>query len=181
MNRLLERMPAASDPAYPVRVNGRWTEWRISLYLTDRWGDVNAAASRVLATGNPEADDPAAQLAANPPLLARLREQMFDEATFVARKDGRFGVLFEIERACREVESEHDPAGAEGYLPAADVVAALEAAASRIAARFAGVELAVPEHRLLTPAVPTIWAFVPDGVLPAPAQREALWLALEHA
>lgn len=71
------------NPAIQVREagnNGEWSTWHISQNLTDRWGGFNyhnAAAK------------PLEPLEDSPELLERLRSQMWDEITFVTRKDGQ--------------------------------------------------------------------------------------------
>ncbi len=89
---------ALVDPEIEVRDLGNpevFTTWHISQNLTDRLGEINDFDAE---------NKPLDKLQHESGLLDRLREQMVDEITFVARKDGRFGILFEVECASQESE-----------------------------------------------------------------------------
>lgn len=87
-------MPKSADDSQDPHVRVRtvanpneWSSWPISVNLTDRWGDINWHDGE---------NKPLAALVEDPALLERLRAQMWDECTFITRKDGKFGLLFEV-------------------------------------------------------------------------------------
>ena len=144
-------------------------EWKISQNLTDRWGEINYhnAKNKPLALLEDDAD-----------LLERLRAQMWDELTFITRKDGQFGILFEVEYC--SIESEGEEAVGErpyNYKPHATVVAALLKEMLPLVEEYPGVSFAVPDKENIVNDRPAAWAFVPDGLLNA-EQREKLGMAL---
>ena len=150
------------DPAIQVREagnNGEWSTWHISQNLTDRWGGFNyhnAAAK------------PLEPLEDSPELLERLRSQMWDEITFVTRKDGQFGILFEVEFCSRESEEGIYDMTDDWYkrLPAhSEAVARLLRGLEAIAPQYPGVCFAVPRESEIVEDRPAAWAFVPDGLL----------------
>lgn len=86
-------MTAITKPDLEVKVHPlgkptEWTLWHISTNLTDRWGDLNYHNAE---------NKPLEPLEADNDLLERLRSQMWDEETFIVRKDGQFGILFEVD------------------------------------------------------------------------------------
>lgn len=149
---------AVATPAAPAF----GAEWKISANLTDRWGEINNADAH---------RKPLAQLESTPGLLERLRTQMFDEITFVARKDGTFGVLFEVEYT--SIESDGENPDAMDLLPYDEMVRRLLTQADQLSREFPQVEFAVPNDREVFEGRPAIWGFAPDGVL-NPEQRDAL-------
>jgi len=172
---LLVRVPRdVPDPKVRVQLvaeDGAWGEWKLSQNLTDRWGDLNY---------HNEANKPLELLSDNEPLLKRLVSQMWDEATFVVRKDGQFGILFEAEFCSRESE-EHDAQSNPEFFaklkPHDDAVKALLEGMKPLAERFPGVLFAVPEPQAVINDRPAAWAFVSDGLLSA-EQRDELGHAL---
>lgn len=165
------------DPVAKVRSiasDVEWEEWRISQNLTDRWGEINYYNAE---------NKPLELLEFNQPLLERLIQQMWAEETFVVRKDGRFGILFELEMTSLESDghenSESDPECASNnkLRPAEEVVAYLKTALAEIAPRFPGVEFCVPDQSEICNDRPAAWAFVVDGLL-TDDQRDALGTAL---
>lgn len=145
------------DPAVKVRSakdGGQWTEWNISLNLTDRWGDINEYDA---------ANKPLAALEQAEGLLERLREQMCDEMTFIVRKDGKFGLLYE-EEFCSQ-ESEGGAGDSSLHKPHAVVIMALLEGMAKLVERFPGVEFAVPRESEVIDDRPAAWAFVEDGLL----------------
>lgn len=156
------------DPAlkvYPLEGNGEQGEWRISADITDRWGELNE---------HQWARKPLIALFRHEGLLNRLREQMQGESTFVARKDGRFGLLFEVEYECRE--SETDSAGgaeyAEGLKSREAVVQALREGLREVAKRFPELDFCIPDSEHIYKERPAVWAFMPDGALTESRRRE---------
>jgi len=158
------------DPEIKVREPAGWSTWRISQNLTDRWGDINRYN---------EANKPLALLEGTPGLLERLTAQMCDEITFVARKDGQFGLLFEIEFCSIESEKDKHDSGewSQALKPHAQVVSALLAGLQALAPQYPGVSFAVPDESQIMDERPAAWAFVPDGLL-TEDQRHALSHAL---
>jgi hypothetical protein len=162
------------DPAIKVHPLGRpdeWEIWNISQNLTDRWGNLN----------DYNADTkPLELLLDDNGLLERLRGQMWDDLTFVVRKDGQFGILFESEYCSIESEAqykEEDPEWYSTLKPHAKVVDRLLQAMEPLAQRFPGVQFAVPDESQIINDRPAAWAFVPDGLLSA-EQREELGIAM---
>lgn len=150
------------DPVAKVRIpgsGGEWSEWKISQNLTDRWGEINDYSRE---------KKPLELLEQDTELLERLRSQMWDEATFVARKDGRFGILFEVEfcsRESEESEKDHDPYWYSTLRPHDQVVKVLLADLAELAREYPGVEFAVPSESEIIDDRPAAWAFVADGLL----------------
>jgi len=164
-------VPDPMVKVHPVGKPDEWEEWHISQNLTDRWGDLNYHNA-----GN----KPLRPLEEDSTLLERLRTQMWDEMTFIVRKDGKFGILFEAEFCSLESEEhakDHDPNWYATLNPHAEVVKALLEKMSRLAERFPDVQFAVPDKAQVVNDRPAAWAFVPDGLL-TEDQREELGKAL---
>lgn len=130
---------------------------RMTPYLTDRKGciDYNDAGNKPLSTLQSEAG-----------LLERLRSQMWEEGTVIARQYGSFGVLFE--RQFLTVET--DPEAAEkGDVPdllgRADLEEILASGLARLQDQFASVDFMVPDPALIEGQRTAVWAFVKDGLL----------------
>jgi hypothetical protein len=105
---------------------------------------------------------------------------MWDECTFIVRKDGKFGIWLEAEFCSLESEEhakEDDPDWYATLKPHAEVVKALLAGMTPLAERYPGVQFAVPDESHVINDRPAAWAFVPDGLLSA-EQREELGKAL---
>lgn len=165
---------SAQDPQIevrPVPFAGEASTWNITTNISDRWGDVNPYHAR-----NPAAK----QYIYDEVLQARLRDQMWDEATFVVRKDGQYGILFEAEYLSRESEQgryqEGDPFYAD-LKPHEEVAKALIEKMAALPEKFPGVLFAVPHESAVYHGRPAVWAFVADGLL-SEAQRKALGDAL---
>lgn len=157
------------DPAikiHPVGTTDEWAIWNISLYLTDRWGDINDCE-----TENKSLD----LLIEDSNLLGRLRKQMWNELTFIVRKDGKFGILFQVEFCSQESEEGENSVGE--LNPQHEVVKSLRDAMRPLVKRFPSVEFAVFDEPEIFNERPAAWAFVADGLLTG-AQREELGSAL---
>lgn len=141
--------------------------WAITLDLTDRWGDINTACAQ---------NKPLDELTADPVRLQRLRDQMWDEITFIVRKDGQFGLLYEVEYLSVESE-DRDESPPLGLLPFDQVKRQLLVQCTELSAKYPGVQFAVPDPALVYKDRPAIWGFAADGVLDA-VQRESLGRAL---
>jgi hypothetical protein len=116
---------------------------------------------------------------ADPALLGQLVSQMCDEDTFVSRKDGQFGLLFEFEYLCDESENnnEDDP---DDYPPRAEVVARLLNAMTELEEKYPQVEFCVPDETHIFYERPAIWGFYKPGTL-TEEQRDELSFALYRA
>lgn len=155
----------------PLGKPEEWKVWNISQNLTDRWGDINYH------NGD---NKPLELLEDDDALLERLRAQMWDELTFIVRKDGKFGILFESEFCtleCEEHAKDGDPDWYATLKPHAEVVKALLDGMKLLAERYPDVQFAVPDESQVINDRPAAWAFVSDGVLSA-EQREELGKAL---
>ena len=145
------------QPSAPVTVtlpSGKEAHWNIEQNLTDRWGELNDAYYH---------QKPGlAPLSADKSLRDQCTAQMWDEATFVVRKDGKFGVLYEVEYASFESEAAMLARYAEEntYAPHADVVAGLLAALKELAPEYPNVEFCVPPKEEIVEERPAAWAFV---------------------
>jgi hypothetical protein len=173
--QLLVRVPKdVPDPKVRVQLvteDGAWSEWNLSQNLTDRWGDLNY---------HDEENKPLELLSDDEPLLTRLVSQMWDEATFVVRKDGKFGILFEAEFCSRESEehdAKHNPEFFAKLKSHDEAVKELLNGMKPLAEKFPGVLFAVPEPQAVINDRPAAWAFVADGLL-TPEQRDELGHAL---
>lgn len=147
------------DPMTPVTsLDGKPDVWFISQRLTDNFGDVNM--------GN-EDTSPLQTLWYDQPLLERLIAQMWDEATFVVRKDGNFGLLYEVEFFSRESESclTNDPVELGKLNSHADVVARLTQGLKQLQLGFPQVDFCVPAAHNIIQGRPAAWAFAKDGLL----------------
>lgn len=141
-------------------------EWRLTHNLSDRQG------LRVKYSPNGGA---LALLNADLALVQRLAHQMWEDFTFVARKDGQFGVLFEVEFSARESEPEHyqsSPEQLQALKPRAEVEKQLLQGLDSLASLYPGVAFAVPVAEQ-PDSKPAAWAFVPEGLLDD-HQRRAL-------
>ena len=158
------------DPVVKVHPIGKpegWDEWHISQNLTDQWGEINSHNA---------ANKPLAFLEADSALLERLRAQMWDELTFIVRKDGQWGILYELEFCTRESdesEKDRDPVWYAALKPRNELVEALLETMEPLAERFPGVQFAVPDEAQVYSGRTAAWAFVPDGLL-TEVQREEL-------
>lgn len=172
-------LPAPEDSAdeevkvRTVQSGSEWVSWNISQNLTDRWGDINFY--------NEAAKPLAPLLDESTGLLERLRAQMTDETTFVVRKDGQYGLLFEVEFCSIESEFEVKDDDSAWYATLerqAKVEARILAAFKELQGIFPGVEFCVPDPKQIYSDRPAAWAFVKDGQLDQ-AQRLQL-AALMH-
>jgi hypothetical protein len=158
----------------PIVSDAEWEEWKISQNLTDRWGEINSYNAE---------NKPFELLEFNQPLFEKLLQQMWSEDTFIVRKDGRFGILFELEMTSLESDGYEDPESEAQRLsnsqlrPAEEVVTYLKAELAKIAPRFPEVEFCIPDENEICNGRPAVWAFVADGLL-KDDQRDVLGTAL---
>ena len=159
------------DPVVRVHPLGEpdtWSEWKISQNLTDRWGDLNHVNDR---------EKPLELLEHDTMLFEGLQAQMWDEITFITRKDGQFGILYEVEFTSIESEKGSVDADSLDLKPHAELVKIILDGLASIAPDFPGVEFCVPEECNIVKDRPAAWAFVRDGLLDE-AGREKLGQAL---
>lgn len=157
---------SAEDPEVLVTLPGSpadWSVWRISQNLTDRWGYLNYCNSKNKHLGSLEEDKA---------LLDRLRSQMWDEMTFIVRKDGQYGILFECECVSQESEARTGESD-DGLKPHVEMIGLIDEAAVELSGLFPGVEFAIPDEDKIIEGRPALWAFVRDGLLDA-KDRERL-------
>lgn len=161
-----------------VRVRGAEDEessaWRISLWLTDRYGALDQVGLKSRPAWKALHDNPA--------LLERLKEQMPWEASFVVRKDGVWGLLFDI--SFPTVESEKDQVDPQDpwylKLPTREEVSRrILRALPRLGSTYSGLQFAVPDVEHVDLHRTAVWVFVPNGSLDA-AQRCELLAAMRR-
>lgn len=145
--------------------------WRITNNLTDRWGALNYHAWASKPEGHVLETDEA--------LLNRLRSQMTGEESYVAAKDGKLGILVEIEYYSLESESDCEPSdlGEESFRPYDEVVERIRQDHLPLRARFPNVQFSIPDADEVIMGRPAIWAFFRDGAL-TEEERSALHSAL---
>lgn len=166
----LEDVPDLIVKVRPVDGPDEFVDWHISQNPTDRWGVLNEHNA---------AHKPFDALRESG-RLAALRDQMWDETTFVVRKDGEFGILFEVEYCSQESEEDvraEDPKWYASLKSQAEVIKTLLAGLKLLSERFPGVEFGVPDEANIIQNRPAAWAFVADGLLNE-QQREELGNAL---
>ncbi|MBI6883048.1 hypothetical protein [Pseudomonas putida] len=140
-------------------VDGTPSQWLISPNLTDRWGGINDFDAEI---------KPLPELVSEPGLLHTLRSQMTSEITFAARKDGLFGLLFEVEMASIESEINNgdldhstDDAGYMARLkPHSEVVAETLASLRANSERFPHVSFCMPDEGEIANDRPAVWGFM---------------------
>ncbi|MDG1580892.1 hypothetical protein [Pseudomonas sp. GOM6] len=150
----------------PVEVtlpSGELASWKISQNLTDRWGDLNAFMSP---------NEAYQLLAADGALFESLQAQMCEETTFIVRKEGQFGILYELEFCTQHSEvaviGEDDPdlqSRLQEYMTEEESKARLQTAIAELAPKFPGVEFCLPPREEMIEERLGMWAFVPNGHL----------------
>lgn len=152
------------DPAYAVTLpSGEQGTWNISQNLTCRWGELNDAFGDT---------KPLQPLVDNPELLEGLINQMWDELTFIVRKDGQYGILFENEYCSKQSEVNMIRPDQPGYdaafasLPDEEVLRInLLSFIAKLAAKYPKVLFCLPPKEEMVEERLGIWAFVSDGLL----------------
>ena len=147
------------DPDIPVwsaTEAGKQETWKISQNLTDRWGSINWVNLQhkplgALIGGQEQPKD----------LLTHLRAQMVDELTFIVRKDGKFGILFEQEFCCRESEPDDEA----DYQPRDQVESEVRKRTAPLVKAFPQVQFALADPGQMVCDRSGLWAFVEDGAL----------------
>lgn len=143
-------------PAIRVRtakgVSGE-THWHILPCLTDRAGLLNYT---------PVNDVALAKLERDSSFLDKLRFQMSGHTTYVAFKDGEFGILYEQAFHCLETDGV-SKSGAP-HKPYAEVVDSLLVDVELISKTFPGVHCGIPDKATIKGGRPALYAFVSDGL-----------------
>lgn len=136
-----------------IRSPQQATTWSLVDNITDRWGELNEHQPEL------KCHD---ELIANPLLLERLRDQMWGELTFLARKDGKWGILFEIEFMSTESDGPSDTLDLRPY---DEVTEILTRCAGDIASRYPEVSFAIPDAAYIHRGRPALWAYFDDCAL----------------
>lgn len=161
------------DPELKVVLpTGEVSVWHLSQNLTCRWGEINDHLAVC---------KPLAPLIENPELLERLVSQMWEESTFVVRKDGQYGILFEFEFMNQHSEVNLIRGlGSEDYerqlaeLPTEEAQQAyLISKLAEIAPKYPKVEFCLAPREEVVEERQAIWAFFSDGQL-SEEERDAL-------
>jgi hypothetical protein len=156
-------VPGVPDTLINVtNLNGDAVQWSISQDLTDSCGEINYYALET---------KPLHELLSQPAVLEALRDQMIDEITFISRKDGVFGLLFEVERECIESDGLPPPSG---WKPPSreDLMHDLLVSMKMHAHCFPSVEFCIPCPSQIYKDRVGVWAFVPNGTLSEDALAE---------
>jgi hypothetical protein len=150
--------------------DGTLSVWNFEQNLTDRCGDLNSYMA--------ETKPGLALLTLDEALLAKLRSEMYDETTFVGRKDGQLGVYYEMEFLSIESEASDREEGNDPDLkPHAEIVTMLLAGIRKLEPQFPNVQFCIPDESQIIHDRPAVWAFVKSGTL-SETDREALGDAL---
>ncbi len=136
--------------------DGSVGSWLISQNLTCRWGEIN----------DYRADKkPLKPLIDNPQLFESLQNQMWEESTFIVRKDGQYGVLFEREYATQHSEVNNidpDSPRYEEELASYDTEASAHSfllkAVEKLAAEFPNVQFCLPPKEEMIEERLGLWA-----------------------
>lgn len=148
--------PGVPDTLINVTLlNGSAGQWLISQDLSCESGEINDYDA---------ANKPLFELLSQPELLQALRDKMTDDITFIARKNGVFGVLFEIERECQESDGVPPLPGCQ-YADREEVIENLLGKLNAESHRFTGVEFCIPCPSQIYKDRVGVWAFVPNGEL----------------
>ena len=153
----------APAPAEVTLPNGNPSTWQIEHNLSCRWGELN--------DHNAVEKPGLAILQLDEVLLHRLQEQMTDETTFIVRKSGTFGLLFEVEFCSQESESGNGRA-AGTYKPHHVVVSALLEGLLGLEKQFPEIEFCIPAPKHVINDRPAVWGFCKLDSLTAERREE---------
>lgn len=142
-------------------------KWSILLNLSDRWGELVDSSVE-----NPEYVAAQDVLRNDPSLVEQLHSMMREEVTFIAMKDGQFGIHLELEFESAE------SAGVAGnetdeHLPEAQMFDRLARFAGTLEEQFPGQQFVVPEPAVVIHGRPALWAFIPLGAA-SPERLDAI-------
>lgn len=167
-----ETGPLTFPAPAPIAVTlpgGQASQWYIEQNLSTRCGELNDAY-RELKPG-------LMLLTHDTALFDQLCGQMWDETTFVVRKDNAFGLLFEVEFLSQESEAHTEGEDLSQYRPRADVTTALTTKLQGLAAEYPQVEFCVPDPAEIWFERPAVWGFFKLDSL-TEGQREELGMKL---
>lgn len=124
--------------------------WNIEQNLTTRDGELNDVFL--------ETKPGLALLLTMADVLAELQGLMVGEDTFVVRKDGKFGILFEIEYCSQESEAEGDVLDMT-CKPHAVVVEALKKGLLELEVAYPEIEFCIPPTYTVVKDRPAVWGY----------------------
>lgn len=150
--------------------DGRATNWAIEQNLSDRWGDLNCVQL--------DQKPSMMRLMTDAPLVERLQKVMTGEDSFVVVKDGRFGVLVEIEYCSRESDT-HSDTQEEVYPPYEAQKALLLDSLKGFAKDYPQLEFSVPDASCVYNGRPAVWGFIALDVAEAMTSDDRESLAVE--
>ena len=159
----------APAPIAVTLPGGQASQWYIEQNLSTRCGELNFAFR--------ERKPGLMLLAHDTALFERLCGEMWDEATFVVRKDNAFGLLFEAEFLSQESEARADDEDVAQYLPRDVVMASLANKLVELAKGYPDVEFCVPDPAEIWAERPAVWGFFKLNTL-TEEQREELGMKL---
>lgn len=169
-NRQLD-VPHLFPVLQPVEVtlpDGSLGKWHIEQNLSTREGELNFHLQ--------ERKPGLALLCLDDVLYGKLQAQMWDETTFIVRKDNQLGLLFEVEYLSRESEEAHDDEAA-NYKSHAEMVKLLTTGLRPLAEKYPQVQFCVPDCYQIINDRPAVWGFYKLDSL-TEAEREELGMAL---
>lgn len=135
-------------------------EWDIHPGLSDRWGNL-------IEESDPEL---VRQLQAQPELLETLRSEWIDEITFIAHKDGKFGLLAELELCSIESESRFEDDT--NWKPRKTLEEELIKNLAIFKAKFPKCEFASPDPSNIVQERNALWAFFEVGTMTTDERKE---------
>jgi len=150
-----------------TRPDGTPATWHVEQNLSTREGEINDA----------HADEKPglSLLMMDTPLYERLCAQMWDETTFIVRKDGEFGLLFEAEYLSQESDATDEDVAK--YKPRDQVIAFLAEQLVQLEKQYPQVQFCVPDPTHIFYERPAVWGFYKLDALTL-EEREALGLKL---
>jgi hypothetical protein len=150
-------------------MDGTKDDWDFTNNISDRDGDLNDYDWENKVDGHVLETDAA--------LLEQLQDQMVEGDTFIASKDGKLGILIEIEYVCLESDGDRDDLDDEDLVLYEDRVAQILRGHRPLCAQYPRVQFCVPEECEVANDRPAIWAFFENGVLTR-KERKALHEAM---
>jgi hypothetical protein len=167
-----EARPLAFPATSPIAVTlpgGEASQWYIEQNLSTRCGELNDAFCEI---------KPGLMILSHDnTLFEKLCSQMWDETTFIVRKDQAFGLLFEVEFLSKESEERTEGDDTSEYRPRDQVMASLAEKLVALASEYPQVEFCVPDPSEIWFERPAVWGFVKPDTL-TEEQREELGLKL---
>lgn len=159
----------APAPIAVTLPGGQASQWYIEQNLSTRCGELNFAFR--------ERKPGLMLLSHDTALFEQLCGEMWDETTFVVRKDNAFGLLFEVEFLSQESEARTEGEDLSQYLPRENVMAALTSKLVDLANEYPQVEFCVPDPAEIWFERPAVWGFFKLDTL-TEEQREELGMKM---